>query len=225
MVQLWQRVARQSITQSFSPNLEISFPPLGDEDGTESPMIIEANIGGHFIHRIYVDGGSASEILYEHCFNRLRPELKNQMVPAIAPLSGFSGEIIWPMGQILLPVNGIIGRPRVRKIQAVSSTAHRMLKLPVTGGILTLRSNKITPLEGTMVSRPKAQLSSITQAVEEMIKVAIHPEYPVQTIKIGSTLTGEGRKALYELLRRNLNIFSWKPEDMTGVLRHLADIA
>ncbi|GJQ90646.1 hypothetical protein Tco_0001785 [Tanacetum coccineum] len=47
---------------------------LGEEDGTEGPMIIVAEIGGHFIHRIYVDGGSASEILYEHCFNRLRPE-------------------------------------------------------------------------------------------------------------------------------------------------------
>ncbi|GJT67363.1 reverse transcriptase domain-containing protein [Tanacetum coccineum] len=60
MVQPWQRVARQRITQSFSPNPEISFLPLGDEEGTEGPVIIEAEIGGHFIHRIYVDGGSAS---------------------------------------------------------------------------------------------------------------------------------------------------------------------
>nr|GEW76004.1 reverse transcriptase domain-containing protein [Tanacetum cinerariifolium] len=52
MVQ-WQRVARQRVTQSFSPDPEISLPPLGDEDGTEGPMIIEAEIEGHFIHRIY----------------------------------------------------------------------------------------------------------------------------------------------------------------------------
>ncbi|GJY46236.1 hypothetical protein Tco_0435299 [Tanacetum coccineum] len=32
MVQLWQRVARERITQSFSPNPEISFPPLGDKE-------------------------------------------------------------------------------------------------------------------------------------------------------------------------------------------------
>ncbi|GJV73722.1 hypothetical protein Tco_1493717 [Tanacetum coccineum] len=76
MVQPWQMVDRQRITQSFSPNSEISFPPLGEEDGTEVPMIIEAEIGGHFIHRIYVDGGSVLEILYEHCFNRLHPEVK-----------------------------------------------------------------------------------------------------------------------------------------------------
>nr|GEX19177.1 hypothetical protein [Tanacetum cinerariifolium] len=38
---------------------------------TEGPMIIELEIRGHFIHRMYVDEGSASEILYEHSFNRL----------------------------------------------------------------------------------------------------------------------------------------------------------
>ncbi|GJV92771.1 hypothetical protein Tco_1540584 [Tanacetum coccineum] len=42
MVKPWQRVARQRITQSFSLDLEISFLPLGEEDGTEGPMIIEA---------------------------------------------------------------------------------------------------------------------------------------------------------------------------------------
>ncbi|GKF91065.1 hypothetical protein Tco_0274766, partial [Tanacetum coccineum] len=118
MVQPWQRVARQRITQSFSPDPEISFPPLEEEEeGTEGPIIIEAEIGGHFIHRI--------------------------------------GEIIWPLGQLSLPVkigdeehstsnwmnfvivrssspyNGIIGRLGVRKIQAVPSTAHGMLKFPV----------------------------------------------------------------------------------------------
>ncbi|GKB26155.1 hypothetical protein Tco_0865556 [Tanacetum coccineum] len=169
------------------------------------------------------------------------------MVPATAPLIGFSGEIIWPMGQILLlvkigdaghststwmnfvvvrsssPYNGIIGRPQVRKIQAVPSTAHGMLKFRDPGGTLTLRSSRIIPLECTMVSGPEAQPSSITQAVEERVSVAVHPKYLEQTIAIGSTLIEEGRKALCELLKRNLDIFAWKPKDMTWVPRHLAE--
>ncbi|GJW21126.1 reverse transcriptase domain-containing protein [Tanacetum coccineum] len=52
MVQPWERVARQRITQSFSPNPEILFPPLGEDEGTEGPMIIEAEIGGHCVHRM-----------------------------------------------------------------------------------------------------------------------------------------------------------------------------
>nr|GEV57630.1 reverse transcriptase domain-containing protein [Tanacetum cinerariifolium] len=164
MVQPWERVARKKIRQSFSPNTEIIFPPLDDEEGTEGSMIIEAEIGGHCIHSMYVDGGSALEILYEYCFNRLRPEIKNQLVPATTALIGFSGEIILPIGKIQLPVrigdekhsasalmnfmvvrspspyNGIIRRPGVRKLQAVPSTAHEMLKLPVEGGVIILKA-------------------------------------------------------------------------------------
>ncbi|GJV53368.1 reverse transcriptase domain-containing protein [Tanacetum coccineum] len=44
----------------------ISFPPLGEEDRTEGLMIIEAEMGGHCVHHMYVDEGSSSEILYEH---------------------------------------------------------------------------------------------------------------------------------------------------------------
>ncbi|GKA84145.1 reverse transcriptase domain-containing protein [Tanacetum coccineum] len=216
MVQPWEKVARQT----FSPNTEISFPPLDEDEGTEGPMIIEAEIGGHCIHRMYVDGGSASEIL---------------------------GEIIWPIGQIQLlvtigdeehsasawmnfvvvrspsPYNGIIGRPGVRKLHAVPSTAHGMLKIPVTKGVITLKSSRLVPLECAMVSGPEGTLPAINPIVEERIKVAINPEYPEQTVMIGSTLTEEGRNKLCGLLQRNLDIFAWKPADMTGVPRHIAE--
>ncbi|GJU94338.1 reverse transcriptase domain-containing protein [Tanacetum coccineum] len=65
MIQPWQRVARQRITQSFSPCLEISFPPIDEEESVERPMIIEVEVGGHFIHRMYVDGISFGNII-EH---------------------------------------------------------------------------------------------------------------------------------------------------------------
>ncbi|GJT09555.1 hypothetical protein Tco_0856597 [Tanacetum coccineum] len=39
---------------------------------------------------------------------------------------------------------------------------------------------------------------------------------------IGSTLTKEGRNKLCDLLQRNLDVFAWKPADMTGVPRHIA---
>nr|GEX01898.1 reverse transcriptase domain-containing protein [Tanacetum cinerariifolium] len=195
---------------------------LGEEDGTEGPMIIEAEMGGHCVHRIYVDGGSSSEIL-------------------------FSGEIIWPLGQISLlvkigdeehstsawmnfmvvrspsPYNGIIGRPWVRKILAIPSTVHEMIKFPVAGGIVTLRSSRIIPIECLMVSEPGVPRSVINQVMEEKIQVVIHPEYPKQTIAIGSTLTKDGRKEPCGLLRRHLDVFAWKPADMNGVPRHIAE--
>ncbi|GJR18232.1 reverse transcriptase domain-containing protein [Tanacetum coccineum] len=98
MIQPWERVSKQRVTHSFSPETIISFSSLGKEDGTEGPMIIEAEIGGHFVHRIYVDGGASSEVLYEHCFVRLRPEIRSQMIPATTSLIGFSRETIWTIG-------------------------------------------------------------------------------------------------------------------------------
>ncbi|GKB63435.1 reverse transcriptase domain-containing protein [Tanacetum coccineum] len=213
----------------------------------EGPMVIEAEVGGHLIHCMPVDGGASSEILYEHCFNQLRQEIRNQMVPKTTYLVGFSGEIIWPLGQVSLLVKisdeehstsawmnfmvvrshslykGIIGRPCVRKIKSIPSTAHRMLKFPVTGGTVTLRSSRIIPLECAMISGSRTQQPMLDQVTEEKIKVAIHPEYPEQTIAIGSTLIEEGRKKLCGLLRQNLDIFAWKPADMTGVPRHMAE--
>ncbi|GJV47561.1 reverse transcriptase domain-containing protein [Tanacetum coccineum] len=242
-----ERVARQRITQSFSPNSEILFPPLGEVEGTEGPMIIEVEIGGHCVHRMYVDGGSASEILYEHCFSRLRLKIKKQLIPATTPLIGFSGEIIWPIRQIQLlvtigdeehsasalmnfvvlrspsPYNGIIRRPGVRKLQAVPSTVYEMLKIPVEEGVITLKSNRLVPLECAMVSGPERTLPANESTVEERIKVAINPEYPEQTILIGSTLTEDGRNKLRSMLQQNLDVFAWKPADMTGIPRHIKE--
>ncbi|GJZ61346.1 reverse transcriptase domain-containing protein [Tanacetum coccineum] len=104
MIQSWQKAVKQRITQSFSPDLEISFPSLGNDEGAEGPLIIEAVVGRHQVHRMCIHGGSSFEILYEHCFNRLRLEIRNQMVPAITSLVGFSDEIKWPLGQITLLV-------------------------------------------------------------------------------------------------------------------------
>ncbi|GJY53642.1 hypothetical protein Tco_0445306 [Tanacetum coccineum] len=50
---------RQKITQSFSPDLEISFPSLGNDEGIEGPLIIEAEIGGHQVHRMCITDVSA----------------------------------------------------------------------------------------------------------------------------------------------------------------------
>ncbi|GKB69390.1 reverse transcriptase domain-containing protein, partial [Tanacetum coccineum] len=190
---------------------------LKEDEGTEGPMIIEAEIGGHCIHRMYVDGGSALEILYEHCFSRFCPKIKNKLIPATTPLIGFSGEVIWPIGQIQVLVkikdkehsasawmnfvvirspslyNMIIGRLWVRKLQAVPSTAHGMLKISVEGGVITLKSSKLVPLECAMVSRAEGTPSATKPIIEERVKVSINPEYSEQTVMIGSTLTEEGR--------------------------------
>nr|GEW34597.1 reverse transcriptase domain-containing protein [Tanacetum cinerariifolium] len=175
------KAPEKELHKASPPNPEISFPPLGDEDGTKGPMIIEAP------SRSKEPNGSGYRT--PHWFQR-RDHMANGKNIASSKNRG--------CGALNLYLDEFCG------------------------GILTLWSSKIIPLECIMVFGNKAQPSAITQAAEERIKVIIHPEYPKQTVAIGSTLTEEERKASCGLLRRNLDIFAWKPEDITGVPRYLA---
>nr|GEZ86364.1 reverse transcriptase domain-containing protein [Tanacetum cinerariifolium] len=188
----------------------------GDNSGQETLIVIEAEVEGHLIHRMYMEGGSASKVLYEHCFNRLHLKIKNQMVSATTPLLGLSGKISWPLGKISLmvtlgdeehsvnalmnfmvvrsssPYNGIIGRPGLKKIQAVPTTAHGMLKFLVKGGIVMIRSTTTIPAKFRMVTKVQDMYPPKEPAVTEGVKVAIHPEYPNQTVMIGESLSEKG---------------------------------
>nr|GEZ66430.1 reverse transcriptase domain-containing protein [Tanacetum cinerariifolium] len=56
MVQSWQRTVKQKVTQSFERVKETAFPPLAASNGTEGPLVIEAEMGGYMIHCMYIDG-------------------------------------------------------------------------------------------------------------------------------------------------------------------------
>ncbi|GKG62660.1 hypothetical protein Tco_0634433, partial [Tanacetum coccineum] len=65
-------------------------------------------------------------------------------------------------------------------------TTHGMLKFSVEGGTVTLRSSRIIPMECAMISGPSTRPPEAGKILEENIRVAIHLEYPEQTIAIGS---------------------------------------
>ncbi|GJU80157.1 hypothetical protein Tco_1282522 [Tanacetum coccineum] len=189
MIQLWHRVTQQKVTLSFAQVNEITFPLLFANKGTDSPLVIEAEIKGHAIHRMYVDKGSSMEVLYEHCFNWLLPKIKSQMVPATTSLTGFSGETIWPLGQLSGGVgvcgglegcwspssyNDIIRRPSIREFQAVPSTAHGMLKFPVDGGVVTIRSTILTPNECATITETSKDSTKKIEGGQKNLKIYLH---------------------------------------------------
>nr|GFA06140.1 reverse transcriptase domain-containing protein [Tanacetum cinerariifolium] len=113
------------------------------------------------------------------------------------PLIGYNGEIIWPIGQIQLLVrigdeehstsawmnfvvvrspsqyNRIIRRPGVRKLQAVPSTAHEMLKLSVERGVIILKSSRQRK-RGQAADRNKAIQEEVKKLVEAGIMKEVH---------------------------------------------------
>ncbi|GJU17854.1 reverse transcriptase domain-containing protein [Tanacetum coccineum] len=177
----------------------------------------------------------------------LQPEIKSQMVPTTTSLTGFSGETIWRLGKLRLLVtignadhstkawmnfmimrslslyNGIIGRPGIIEIQAVPSTAHKMLKFPVDGGIVTIRSTILRPAECAMVTKSSKEILKEAEVCHKNFKVALHPNFPDQEVVVEGTLSEKGRTKLCSLLKENMDIFAWQPSNMTGVPRSVAE--
>nr|GFB03512.1 reverse transcriptase domain-containing protein [Tanacetum cinerariifolium] len=184
MVQSWQRKTRQKVGQKFSRESESSFPTLTADNTVVEPLTIEINAGGHDIYRMYIDGGESTDILYEHCFQRLRPEVKTQLNPATTSPS---------------PYNGIIGRLGISAIRAVPSTAHGMLKFPVDGRIVTIYNTTVPPRECNTVACDATQTQTQHAAKVINLKVVIYPDYPEKEVSIGGSLSDRGRAAITQV--------------------------
>ncbi|GJU04037.1 reverse transcriptase domain-containing protein [Tanacetum coccineum] len=144
--------------EQWSDN-EISFPSTPGCQLVNSPIILEALIEGFLVRRIYVDGGSSSEVMYEHCFRNLRAETKAKLKESRTPLVGFYGEVSYPIGTINLNVtmgeskrlrtipmeftvvkshsryNVILGQTSLRSLGVIASTIHSMIKCPTANRI------------------------------------------------------------------------------------------
>nr|GEV32714.1 reverse transcriptase domain-containing protein [Tanacetum cinerariifolium] len=229
------------VSQTFDELMKCTRSFIQGEAAAADNKKSYSNYKGHDIHRMYIDGGASTDILYEHYFQRLLPKVKSQLNPATTSLTGFTGEKIWPIGQIRLlvivgneehstrtwmtfmvirlpsPYNGIIGRPGISAIRAVPSTAHGTLKFPVDGGIVTIYNTTVPPRECNTFACDATQTQTQHAAKVINLKVAIHPDYAEQEVSIGGSLSNRGRAAMCALLQRNLDIFAWEPKHMTGV--------
>ncbi|GJZ33406.1 hypothetical protein Tco_0578842 [Tanacetum coccineum] len=113
-------------------------------------------------------------------------------MPATTPLIGFSGEVIWPIGQIQLPV-------KIGDEEHSASAWMNFMVIPVEGGVINLKSSKLVPLECAMVSGSEGTPSTTKPIIEERVKVAINPEYPEQT---PADMTGVSR----HIVEHRLNV-------------------
>ncbi|GJT15745.1 reverse transcriptase domain-containing protein [Tanacetum coccineum] len=90
-----ERFRGRSGPREFRRNMCLLF-----RKGHTPPIILEGAIEGYHIRRIYVDGGSSSEIMYEHCFKSFGADVKSKLRKASALLVGFSSETYHPLGLI-----------------------------------------------------------------------------------------------------------------------------
>ncbi|XP_022032871.1 uncharacterized protein LOC110933979 [Helianthus annuus] len=216
-------------------------PHMEDLHLTTDALIISAAVGDYRMRRILVDTGSSEDIIYEHCFNRMQPEDRKLLESVHAPIKGFTGEKVDPIGQITFPVtfgqsprertilltflvvraesyhNVIIGRFTLGKLDAIVSTARGFMKFPTPRGIATVFRDKI----GEVLSTKRCHQGPTGATGPE--RWVLSTRHPDQMVTIGDTLSPEIRNDLKQLLRRNVDIFAFEHSDMTGVPRDKAE--
>ncbi|GJU38343.1 hypothetical protein Tco_1191300 [Tanacetum coccineum] len=191
---------------------EIAFSVIPQSSLTDAPIILKGTIEGYNVRRIYVDGGSSSEIMYEHYFKSFDAGVKSRLRKANAPLV----------------------RTRMRSLGAVGSTIYSMIKLPTTGGVTTMRTSKEALIREQAILRARSILNQklikepmITEETWEedtlKEKAIIHNDRPDQHVCINKKLSVECKQKLVDTLRRNAYVFAWTVMVSTTVPRFIME--
>ncbi|GJZ84956.1 hypothetical protein Tco_0650295 [Tanacetum coccineum] len=230
-------------------NAPITFPPISSDDVSKDRIIVEDEVEGYLIRRVYVVQGASVEVMFEHCFENLPATVNARLKETHMDLVGFAGDVVKPMGKIdleicfgieglcrrtimkfrviraPLPYNIILGRSGIKILWAISSSLHCMMKLPTSRGIATLMTRSVIISECRRLEKKQMIEEELKEKVPKGNEVALTEEvvlnlvYPDQRVIIGRGLTEECKSQLKLLLKDNLEVFAWKPSDMTGVPR------
>ncbi|GJS20948.1 reverse transcriptase domain-containing protein [Tanacetum coccineum] len=226
---------------------EITFPPLLNVSSAD-PVIIKAYISGRQVNIVYLDGGSSCEVIYEHCFLKLKPSIRSLRVDSNTFLVGFSEEQSWPLGEIPLeitigegpiavtktltfvivksdsPHNLLLGRTAMQQMGIVVSAVHGAIKFHTPRGIGTIFSeyNSQKPKEEEGCSTNKYQGNEIVlSCIDTEQRAVINDKYPEQKITIGRQLPTRIKIRLCDLLKKYIDVFAWTLTHITGIARVL----
>lgn len=141
---------QEPVHKRFRPDETITFseedavPPISPHTDA---LVIQAIVANKEVHRVHIDQGSAVDVLYVNCFRQLGINF-DSLQPTSMPLTGFTTEVVRPLGTITLavtvgdspkdktllstfyvidspsPFNIILGRPWINGAKAVPSTYH-----------------------------------------------------------------------------------------------------
>ncbi|XP_050249069.1 uncharacterized protein LOC126696355 [Quercus robur] len=136
----------------------------------DDALVVSIWIEDYNTHRVLVDNGSSAYIFYYPAFQQMRLD-RERLVPVNAPLVGFGGTRVHPLGAITLFVmvgdylqqiskdvtflvvdcsfvyDAILGHPTLNSWKAVTSTYHLMIKFPTKYRVGEVRGDQVVARE------------------------------------------------------------------------------
>ena len=249
-IQVVSKLPRLDTTITFSDSdMKICQHPHDD------PLVIKVIVANKTIHRVLVDNGSSTDIIFASAFNQMGIG-REKLEPVNAYLCGFSGERVLPLWSIQLVLtlgdppcqatttvrflildapsayNMLLGRPSLNAIRVIPFAYHMVIKFPTANGVGMVRGNQHMAREYYSASMKQKTADNIyMDELDVRDEVSIRPALseelePTQLddqlkhlIYIGSKLAEDVRSLLINFLKQNMEVFSWKQEDMGGIDR------
>nr|GEV95544.1 reverse transcriptase domain-containing protein [Tanacetum cinerariifolium] len=208
MIRSWPHDRKRKLVERDESWMKalIVFPLLPIEDASDEPLIIEAVMEGYLVRRVYVDQRASMEVMFEHCFENLSPDIRTCLRGTQMDLVGFARGVVKPLGKIKLevifedgglfrtvminftvvrapsPYNVIFGRTGLRSLRAVSSTIHFMVKFPTPRGIATLVTRSAIISECRRLERKKMVEQEVNQNINQEKEVSKRVDLTEQTL-------------------------------------------
>nr|GEV88858.1 reverse transcriptase domain-containing protein [Tanacetum cinerariifolium] len=201
-------------------NTPITFPQVSAEDVSNEPIIIEAEVEGYVVRRVYVDERASVEVMFKHCFKNLSPAIKARLSKTWTDMVGFAREVTKPLGKIKL-------EDRTKNVASYTIYHSFNDELPTPKGIATsvtrsviisecIRLEKKQVIEEESMEKEK-EVETDTKEVSMKEEVLVNPTFPDQLVIIGRGLSEASKSQLKVLPKNKIEIFAWEPPDMTGV--------
>ena len=165
----------------------------------DDPLVIRAVIANKTVHRVLVDNGSSSEIIFVLAFDKMGIG-REKLEPVNALLRGFSGERVLTLGSIQLVLtlgdspcqttttvrflivdalsayNILLGRPSLNVIRDVPSAYHMVIKFPTANGVGMVRGDQRVARECySALMKQKAVDTIYMDELDMRDKVSIRP--------------------------------------------------
>ena len=122
--------------------------------------------------------------------------------------------------------NAIIGRPTLNSWKAITSTYHLSVKFPTEHGVGQVQGDQLTAREcylamlamdeqvQTMNIEEKRDVVEPTEALEN---IPLDERNLERYTRVGADLEGKNKKDLVQFLKKNIDVFAWSHEDMSGI--------
>ena len=122
--------------------------------------------------------------------------------------------------------NAIIGRPTLNSWKAVTSTYHLSIKFPIEHGVGQVQGDQLAAREcylAMLAMDEQVQTMNIeekrvvAEPIEKLEDISLDENNPKRYTRVRADLEENIKKDLVRFLKKNIDVFSWSHEDMSGI--------